>query len=71
MNPTSHHQLPRVIPLAQVARDLLALDVHEVYKLARSGRLPGAFKIGAFWYVSVPKLIAAMQTDPNFEGRAP
>ena len=64
-------QLPRVMPLAQVARELLALDVHEVYKLARFGRLPGAFKVGKLWFVSVPRLIAAMQTDPNFEGRTP
>jgi len=64
-------QLPRIMPLAQVARELLALDVHEVYKLARFGRLPGAFKVGKLWFVSVPRLIAAMQTDPNFEGRTP
>ena len=69
MKTASSHQLPRVIPLAQVARELLALDVHEVYKIARNCRLPGAFKIGALWYVSVPRLIAAMQSDPNFEGR--
>jgi len=70
MNPASGHQLPRVMPLAQVARELLMLDVHEVYKLARSGRLPSAFKVGELWFVSVPRLIAAMQTDPNFEGRS-
>ena len=69
MKPASSHQLPRVIPLAQVARELLVLDVHEVYKMASEGRLPGAFKIGKLWFVSVPRLIAAMQTDPNFEGR--
>ena len=63
-------QLPRIMPLAQVARELLALDVHEVYKLARFGRLPGAFKVGKLWFVSIPTLIAAMQTDPNFEGRS-
>ncbi len=71
MNPASSRQLPRIMPLAEVASELLMLDVHEVYKLARSGRLPGAFKIGAFWYVSVPRLIATMQADPNFEGRTP
>ena len=69
MKPASGCQLPRILPLAQVARELLMLDVHEVYKLARYGRLPGAFKMGKLWFVSVPRLIAAMQTDPNFEGR--
>ncbi len=69
MKTASSHQLPRIMPLAQVARELLMLDVHEVYKLAGYGRLPGAFKVGKLWYVSVPRLIAAMQTDPNFEGR--
>ena len=71
MKTASSHQLPRVIPLAQVARELLALDLHEVYKIASEGRLPGAFKIGKLWYVCVPRLIAAMQADPNFEGRTP
>lgn len=71
MNPACCHQLPRVMPLAQVARELLMLDVHDVYRLARDGRLPGAFKIGKKWFISVPRLIVAMQTDPSFGGRAP
>ena len=66
MNPASSHQRPRIMPLAQVARELLMLDVHEVYKLASRGRLAGAFKVGKLWFVCVPKMIAAMQTDPNF-----
>ena len=65
------HQLPRIMPLAQVARELLALDVHEVYKMARDGRLRGAFKIGKLWYVSVPRLIVEMQSNPNFERGTP
>ena len=71
MNSASSHQRPRIMSLAQVARELLMLDVHEVHKLASCGRLAGAFKVGKLWFVCVPKMIAAMQTDPNFEERTP
>lgn len=71
MNPTTCHQLPRVMPLAQVARELLMLDVHDVYKLAREGRLPGAFKLGKLWFVCVPRMVRTMQSDPNFGRRTP
>ena len=54
--------LPRVMPLAQVARDILCLDPHEAYRLARDGKLAEAFKIGKCWYVSMPKMLRGMQT---------
>ncbi len=42
-------QLPRVMPLAQVALEVLVMDVHDAYKAARDGKLKGAFKIGKLW----------------------
>lgn len=42
MNRAATHQLPRIMWLASVAREVLGIDVHEVYKLARAGRLQGA-----------------------------
>lgn len=58
---TTHvRQLPRVMPLAQVAREVLAMDVHDAYKMARAGKLKGAFKVGKHWYVSLPMMIAGM-----------
>jgi len=36
------------------------LDIGEstAYRLASTGRIPGAFKVGAQWRVSVPKFLA-------------
>lgn len=63
--------MPRVMPLAQVARELLSLDVHETYKLAREGKLAGAFKIGKNWFVSVPIMIKAMHAEASRDLEAP
>ena len=49
------------MPLARVAREILLLDVHEVYRLAREGTLAGAFKVGKLWFVSIPTMIKEMQ----------
>lgn len=69
MNRAASHQLPRIMPLAYIAREILGMDVHDAYRLARAGRLQGAFKVGDRWFVSVPKLIVAIQSDPSFQGR--
>ena len=58
-------RLPRVMPLAQVARDVLMIDPHEAYKMAKRGTLVGAFKIGTSWFISLPVMIAAMQREPD------
>lgn len=49
------------MPLARAAREILALDTHEVYRLAREGKIPGAFKVGKLWFVSVVTMIQGMQ----------
>ncbi len=49
------------MPLARAAREILALDEHEVYRLAREGQIPGAFRIGKLWFVSVVTMIRGMQ----------
>ena len=60
--------MPRVMPLRRAAREILALDVHEVYRLAREGKIPGAFKIGKLWFVSVVTMIAGMQQPAEVAG---
>jgi hypothetical protein len=67
MSTSSRYQLPRILPLATAARELLMIDGHEACNLARDGRIVGAFKLGNRWYVSLPKLIAGMRLAPNFE----
>jgi len=58
------------MPLAQVARELLGLDVHDTYRLAREGKLAGAFKIGKHWFVSVPLMIRGMNLSPDPDGES-
>lgn len=62
-------QLPRVMTLARAARDVLAIDRHEAYRLAREGKIEGVFKVGKFWFVSLPRLIAGMQDGRDETGR--
>ncbi len=61
MKPATAPSLPRAMPLARAAREILALDTHEVYRLAREGKIPGAFKVGKNWFVSVVTMIRGMQ----------
>lgn len=67
---TSVRQFPRVMPLARVAREVLLVDAHDAYKLARHGKLPGTFKVGKHWYVSLPAMIAGMQSGASERGGA-
>lgn len=62
---TRIRHLPRVMPLAQVAREVLMIDQHDAYKHAKEGKIAGAFKLGKLWYVSLPAMIAAMQPAPD------
>ena len=72
MKPSSIRSLPRVMPLARAAKEILALDTHEVYRLAREGKIPGALKVGKLWFVSVVAMIGGMQgkepDDDPFDG---
>ena len=58
---TPVRRFPRVMPLLRVARDILKVDKQQAYKQANNGKLDGAFKVGAFWFVHVPTMIRAMQ----------
>jgi hypothetical protein len=51
------------MPLARAAREIILLDEHEVYRLARLGQIPGAFKVGKNWFVAVVAMIRGMQGD--------
>jgi len=43
-----------VKPISWAARRL-AISTTTAYRLAESGRLPGVFKVGAQWRISVPR----------------
>ena len=52
---------PRVMPLAKAAREILGINTHEGYRLARDGQIPGVFKIGKWVFVSTMIMIREMQ----------
>ncbi len=39
------------------AADQLGIGVSTAYRLAAAGQIPGSFKVGAQWRVSVPKFL--------------
>jgi len=55
------------MPLTRAADEILGIDRHEAYRLAREGRIPGAFKVGKPWFVSTLKMIRGMQEEPTTE----
>lgn len=56
-------RFPRVMPLARAAKEILSIDPHEGYRLAREGKIQGAFKVGNLWFVSTLTMIRGMQDD--------
>lgn len=58
---------PRVMPLAKAAREILGIDPHEGYRLAREGQIPGVFKIGKCVFVSTLIMIRGLQTGAAAE----
>jgi excisionase family DNA binding protein len=47
--------LPDDVQTISWAARRLAISTTTAYRLAESGRLPGVFKVGAQWRVSVPR----------------
>jgi excisionase family DNA binding protein len=46
------------VELLEWAATQLGIGRSTAYRLAESGQLPGAFKVGAQWRVSVPRFLA-------------
>lgn len=53
----SARALPVDVKLLTWAADQLGIAPSTAYRLAATGQLPGAFKVGAQWRVSVPKFL--------------
>ena len=61
----SPKQLPDDVQLLSWAAEQLGVSKATAYRLAESGRVPGAFKIGAQWRVSVPRFMREVHgVDP-------
>jgi excisionase family DNA binding protein len=50
--------LPADVKLLSWAADELGIGLSTAYRLAKAGEIPGAFKVGAQWRVSVPRFKA-------------
>ncbi len=49
--------LPADVQRIAWAAEYLEIGLSTAYRLAEAGRLPGAFKVGAQWRISVPKFL--------------
>jgi excisionase family DNA binding protein len=49
------------------AAEQLGIGVSTAYRLAAAGRLPGAFKVGAQWRVSVPRFFREVHGELQVE----
>ncbi len=49
--------LPDDVAYLAWAADQLGIAVSTAYRLAQAGEIPGAFRIGAQWRVSKPKVL--------------
>lgn len=50
--------LPADVKHLSWAADQLGIGLSTAYRLASAGELPGAFKVGAQWRISVPRFLA-------------
>lgn len=55
--------LPDDVKLIAWGADQLGIGVSTAYRLAESGRFPGAFKAGAQWRISVPRFRALVHGE--------
>ncbi len=53
----SARALPKDVRLLTWAAEELGIAPSTAYRLAATGQIPGAFKVGAQWRVSVPKFL--------------
>jgi excisionase family DNA binding protein len=49
--------LPRDVKPIAWAAEQLAISISTAYRLAETGQLPGVFKVGAQWRVSVARFL--------------
>jgi hypothetical protein len=61
--------LPDDVELLPWAAAQLGISTSTAYRLAPLGQIPGAFKVGAQWRVSVPRFLREVH-GPRHEGVA-
>jgi hypothetical protein len=66
--PRTGHWLPADVRPLSWAAEQLGIGVTTAYRLAPLGQIPGAFKVGAQWRVSVPRferVVHGGETEPR------
>jgi len=57
--------LPDDVKQISWAAERLGIGTSTAYRLVAAGRIPGAFKVGAQWRISVPRFLAEVHGEPT------
>jgi excisionase family DNA binding protein len=57
--------LPDDVKQISWAAEHLGIGTSTAYRLVAAGKIPGAFKIGAQWRISVPRFLAEVHGESN------
>lgn len=62
--------LPDDVKLLSWAAGQLGIPTSTAYRLVAAGKMPGAFRIGAQWRISVPRFLAEVHGEkPGVDSR--
>ena len=56
--------LPDDVKQISWAAEQLGIGTSTAYRLVAAGKIPGAFKVGAQWRISVPRFLAEVHGEP-------
>jgi len=59
------HQMAADVQTLSWAAEQLGIGVSTAYRIAPTGAIPGSFKVGGQWRVSVPKFLAEVHGTPT------
>jgi excisionase family DNA binding protein len=57
--------LPDDVKQISWAAEQLGIGTSTAYRLVAAGKIPGAFKVGAQWRISVPRFLAEVHGEPT------
>ena len=61
--------LPDDVKQISWAAEQLGIGTSTAYCLIAAGKIPGAFKVGAQWRISVPRFLAEVHGEPTTTDR--
>jgi excisionase family DNA binding protein len=62
--------LPDDVKQISWAAEQLGIGTSTAYRLVAAGKIPGAFKVGAQWRISVPRFLAEVHGEPTATDRS-